>query len=103
MADVFISYSMRSAGKVVQKISETLERDGISCWYAGRDMPPGAFADSATREIDDCRVLLAILNQESIHSAHVATELALAFDRFNDGQQIELIPFLIDNWTVKSS
>lgn len=102
MADVFISYHMNSAGEVVCEICDTLERDGISCWYADRDMSLGAFAGTATQEIEACKIFLLILNKESSHSAHVAAETALAFDRYaHDSRQIELIPFLIDQTDLR--
>ena len=102
MADVFISYHMKSAGALVRQISGTLERDGISCWYAERDKKPGAFAEKIVQAIEDCRVFLLVLNESAFHSAHVAAELALAFDRYaHDSRQIELIPFLIDQIDVR--
>ena len=97
MADVFISYHMKSAGEVAQRIGAALEADGISCWYAGRDMKLGAFAGVIVEEIEACKVFLLILDEQSFHSAHVANEIALAFDRYaHDKPQIEIIPFLID-------
>lgn len=102
MADVFISYHMKSASEDVRRIAGALERDGISCWYAERDMTPGAFAGEITEEIEKCKVFLLILNKESFHSAHVASELALAFDRYaHDSRQIALIPFRIDQTDLR--
>ena len=97
MADVFISYHMESAGETAGRISETLERDGISCWYAGRDTTLRPFEPQIVRAIHDCRVFLLILNQQSMNSAHVATETKLAFNRYaRDNHQIGLILFHID-------
>lgn len=102
MADVFISYHMESAGEVVRRIAEALERDGVSCWYAERDMTPGAFAGVIVEEIEACKVFLLILNEQSFHSAHVANEIALAFDHYaHDGGQIALIPFRIDQTNLR--
>ena len=97
MADVFISYHMESAGEVVRQIAEALERDGVSCWYAGRDMEFGAFAGVIVEQIEACKVFLAVLNRDALCSAHVAAEFALAFQRYNeDDKQIRLVPFMID-------
>lgn len=96
MADVFISYHMKSAGEVARRIGAALEADGISCWYAERDMKLGAFAGVIVEEIEACKVFLLILDEQSFHSAHVANEIALAFDRYAHEQpQIEIIPFVI--------
>ena len=103
MADVFISYHMKSAGEVVRQIAEALERDGVSCWYADNDMELGvAFMSAAARAIDQCKVFLAVLNRDALCSAHVAAEFALAFQRYNeDDKQIRLVPFMIDQTKFK--
>ena len=96
MADVFISYHMKSAGDVAQRISVALEAHGISCWYAGRDMEIGSFPGIAKRAIDDCRVFLLILNQKSAHSEHVKNEAALAFKRYARHEPIDFLIFSAD-------
>ena len=96
MADVFVSYHMKSAGEVVRRIVETLELDGISCWYAGRDMEIGSFPGIAKRAIDRCRVFLLILNQYSVHSEHVKNEVALAFKRYARHEPIDFLIFSVD-------
>ena len=102
MADVFISYHMESAGEVVRRIGAVLEADGVSCWYAERDMTLGAFVGEIAEEIENCKVFLLVLNKESFHSAYVAAELALAFDRYaHDCRQIALIPFRIDQTDIR--
>ena len=56
-ADVFLSYehSMRT---VVEHICSVLEADGISCWYAPRDVM-GDYATSIVDAIDNARVFVS--------------------------------------------
>ena len=98
MADVFISYHEKSSGDLVKQIADTLESEGISCWYAKRDLPPGGkFADYIPKEIRSCKVFLLVLNEGSNHSEHVKSETNLAFRRVNKQEQITLVPFKVDN------
>ncbi|MBR3569796.1 MAG: leucine-rich repeat protein [Oscillibacter sp.] len=98
MADVFISYHEKSSGDLVKQIADTLESEGISCWYAKRDLPPGGkFADYIPKEIRSCKVFLLVLNENSNHSEHVKSETNLAFRRVNKQEQITLVPFKVDN------
>ncbi len=98
MADVFISYHEKSSGELVEKIANTLEGMGVSCWYAKRNLPPGGkFADYIPKEIRSCKVFLLVLNEHSNHSEHVKSETNLAFRRVNKQEQITLVPFKVDN------
>ena len=97
MADVCISYDEKSAESVARQISATLERDGISCWYVGRDMEKGALRGAITEAIEDCCVFLLILSERSIHSEYVKNEIALAVRGFDDNRKRELIAFRVDN------
>lgn len=98
MADVFICYHEKSAGELVAKISDALENAGISCWYSGRDIPPGGdFAHCIPSQIDACKVFLLILNEGSNQSEHVKTDLHLAFRRINRHEEMTIIPFKVDN------
>ena len=100
MADVFISYDENSAGDIVRQISETLERGGISCWYAGRDMEKGELRGVVTEAIEDCRIFLLLLNENALKSAYVQTEVALVVRGFDDGKARNRIALRTDNAPV---
>ena len=97
MADVCISYDGESAESVARQICETLEKDGISCWYMGRDMRKGALRGVIAEEIQDCRVFLVILSAKALQSAYVKAEIALAAQGFGDNREQGLIAFLVDD------
>ena len=104
VADVFISYHESSAGALAEQIADALESNGVSCWYARRDLPPGAvFSDYIPQAIRKCKVFLLILNEGSNQSEHVKNELNLAFRRINRHEQITLVPFRVDNCIVSDS
>ena len=98
MADVFISYHEQSAGDIAFRIADALESAGISCWLAKRNMPLTVpFTEEIVREIENCKVFLLILNKQSLSSAHIASEIALAFERFTHDKSVTLIPFRVDD------
>lgn len=97
MADVCISYDEKSAESVARQIANALEKDGISCWYVGRDMEKGALRGAITEAIEDCRVFLLILSEKAMKSAYVKAEIALAEGGFDDGKERKLIAFRIDD------
>src|ERR1022692_3119519 len=60
----------------VQTVCATLERDGISCWNARRDVAPGAnWGRSIIEAIDDCPAMLLMLSTAANESVHVANEV----------------------------
>ena len=97
MADVFISYHTKTASGVAKAIADNLERHGVSCWYAPRDVTVGAYAASIIEAIDNCKVFLLILNEPATRSEHVLSELNAAFGRFNRHEGIAILPVRIDN------
>ncbi|MBR0280040.1 MAG: toll/interleukin-1 receptor domain-containing protein [Oscillibacter sp.] len=103
MADVFISYH-RSIDGIVDQIAAELESVGISCWYAGRDLPVGAdFASFIPREIKNCKVFLLVINKESAQSQHVLNEVALAFRRMMTRKSMAVVPFKVDDCALPDS
>ena len=86
VADVFISYHHDSAEKLVEQIAAALEKAGISCWYAKRDIPPGGdFARYIPLQINACKVFLLILSSGVCESRHVQNSVPLRnFHRINN-------------------
>ncbi len=77
-ADVFISYA--SADKqAADSICAALERAGIECWIAPRDVTPGVFyADAIVEAINSAHILIVVLSRNSVDSQHVLREVERA-------------------------
>ncbi|HEX7184225.1 MAG TPA: toll/interleukin-1 receptor domain-containing protein [Thermoanaerobaculia bacterium] len=75
---VFISYSSKDAASA-KGICESLERQGIACWIAPRDVAPGHDYDEEIIDaIDATSALLLILSEHSNESVHVKHEVERA-------------------------
>lgn len=73
--EVFISYSHFDA-EMAEAIAERLERGGISCWYAPRNIEPGDdWASAIIRGINACRVLVLVFSEPSNKSVQVLREV----------------------------
>jgi TolB-like protein/tetratricopeptide (TPR) repeat protein len=76
--DVFLSYASADAG-VAEAVCRGLERAGTACWIAPRDVAPGAqYADAIVRAINGARVLVLVLSESAVASAHVGKEIERA-------------------------
>src|ERR1700681_2635214 len=74
-ADVFISYASPDGGGA-DAVCGALERDGLLCWIAPRDVVPGEFyADAIVRAIDAAKVIVLVLSKNSADSPHVLREV----------------------------
>ena len=92
MPVVFISYSNKDR-KVADEVCSALERSGISCWIAPRDVPPGAeYADSIVDAIHNSRILVLILSSSANSSRQVKAEMQTAFEKGTT-----IVPFRIEN------
>ena len=77
-ATVFISYASQDAA-IANAVVGALERAGLKCWIAPRDVVPGAlYADEIIRAIDEATVLVLVLSQHAVTSAHVGKEIERA-------------------------
>jgi TolB-like protein/Tfp pilus assembly protein PilF len=76
--DVFISYASPDCA-VADAACESLERAGVTCWIAPRDVTPGAFyADEIVHAIDAAKAIVLILSQHAAESPHVLREIERA-------------------------
>src|SRR6202040_1164242 len=76
--DVFVSYASQDAS-VANAIVAALERNGLKCWIAPRDVPPGTlYADVIIRAINGTKVLVLVLSENSVSSPHVGKEIERA-------------------------
>jgi TIR domain len=90
--DVFISYPHQNKA-VADASCAALEAEGIRCWIAPRDVPPGAqWAASIVEAIDACRVMVLIFSAYTNQSRQVHREVQQAFDA-----EKPVIPFRIEN------
>jgi TolB-like protein/tetratricopeptide (TPR) repeat protein len=78
---VFISYASHDAA-VAQKVCTALEAAGCPCWIAPRNVVPGTmYADGIVHAIDESSILVLILSEKAIASAHVGREIERAVSK----------------------
>lgn len=91
--DVYICYQHK-AKKVVDFIVDALERAGVSCWYAPRNLDMDESGkdrhDVISRAISSARCVIAVISEEALESSWVKTDLFYAADH-----NIPIIPFEI--------
>ena len=76
--DVFISYASQD-GAIADAVVSVLERRGVKCWIAPRDVTPGEFyAGAIVHAIDASKATVLILSQHSAASPHVIREVERA-------------------------
>jgi TolB-like protein len=77
-SEVFISYASQDAA-VANAIVDALEKHGLRCWIAPRDVRAGAqYADAIVRAISGAKVLVLVLSGNAIASSHVGKEIERA-------------------------
>jgi TolB-like protein len=75
---VFVSYASQDAAAAHAVVS-AIERTGLTCWIAPRDVVPGAlYASEIVRAINECQIVALVLSAHSAASAHVGKELERA-------------------------
>jgi hypothetical protein len=78
--DVFLSHSAQNR-EVADAVCAALEKAGIRCWVAPRDVRPGrSFPGEITRAIQQSKVMLLIFSGHSNNSEQVLREVQLATD-----------------------
>jgi adenylate cyclase len=76
--DVFVSYASQDAA-VANSVVDALEKQGIRCWIAPRDVTPGEFyADAIVHAIDSAKALVLVLSQHAAVSHHILREVERA-------------------------
>jgi tetratricopeptide (TPR) repeat protein len=90
--DVFISYSSRDKS-IADGICAVLERHGIRCWIAPRDVLPGAdWGQSIVRGIAGARIFVLVFSNFANASSQVRREVERAAHR-----ELPIIPFRVEN------
>src|ERR1700691_5961593 len=96
--DVFISYASQDKA-IADAACAKLEADGIRCWIAPRDVPPGAdWAGAIIDAIDHCRAMVLIFSSSANGSKQIHREVQRAFDR-----EVPVVPFRIENIAPEKS
>lgn len=73
--DVFISYSNKDKN-VADAVCSVLEKKGVKCWIAPRDITPGLpFAEAIIDGIENSRIFVLIYSSNSNNSAQVIKEV----------------------------
>lgn len=90
--DIFVSYSSEDKS-VADAVVAALEKRGIRCWYAPRDIEAGTdWGESITRAISDSNLMLLIFSKNSNQSKRVLDEI---YYSISEGKTI--LPFRIEN------
>lgn len=88
--DVFISYASPDK-PTADAICARLEEQGIRCWYAPRDIPPGAsWPDSILDALTEAQIMVLVFSGHANESDDVAREVERAA-----GQKMTIIPVRI--------
>jgi hypothetical protein len=89
--EVFVSYSHRDK-PVADAVVSHLERTGIRCWFAPRDVMPGrVWGEAIVRAIETTRMMVVILSDEANHSRQVLREVERAV-----ASDVIVVPFRIE-------
>jgi hypothetical protein len=76
--DAFVSYASQDA-PVANSIVETLEKHGLRCWIAPRDVTPGShYADGIMLAINGAKTFILVLSDSAAASKHVGKEVERA-------------------------
>ena len=90
--EVFICHSSKDAA-LAFSICEMLEKEGINCWIAPRNIVGGKlYAEEIMDAIDDTAIVLVVFSQHANLSNHVMSEVNSAFNANK-----VIIPFRIDD------
>lgn len=92
MKEVFISYSSIDMAQA-ETVRNVLEKNGLSCWMAPRDIPGGSnYTKEIPTAIRNCKVFVLILSANAQGSQWVLKELDAAV---NNGKVI--LPFMLED------
>ena len=95
MHTVFISYSTKDMAPA-EKVRDVLEKNGIPCWMAPRDIPGGSnYAGEIPRAIRSSQVFLLMLSDNAQSSNWVVKELDMAV---NCGKVI--LPLMLEDFPL---
>ena len=95
MKEVFISYSTIDLENA-ETVRNVLEKNGISCWMAPRDIPGGSnYTKEIPIAIRNCKIFVLILSKNAQKSQWVLKELDSAV---NHGKVV--LPFMLEDFIL---
>jgi TIR domain len=90
--DVFISYSTEDK-PAADAVCAILEKNGVRCWIAPRDIMPGAdWGESIVKGIRSSKVLLLVFSTNANKSKQIKREVEIAADG-----GVTIVPLRIEN------
>ncbi len=90
--EVFISYSQPDYDCAMELVAR-IEREGINCWIAPRDIAPSTdWASEIIDAISNARVMILVFSTSSNESPQVRREVERAVHK-----QVSILPFRIEN------
>ncbi len=76
----FISHAVEDA-EIARQVCHILEKNGIACWIAPRDVPPAAeYGETIVAAVETSKVLVLLLSAPANASRFVMREVSLALD-----------------------
>ena len=95
MKEIFISYSTNDLQQA-ETVRNVLEKNGLSCWMAPRDIPGGSnYTKEIPIAIRNCKVFVLVLSASAQSSQWVLKELDSAV---NCGKVI--LPFMLEDFSL---
>lgn len=89
---LFVSHVSEDKAQAAELVSE-LERRGVNCWIAPRDVRAGKpYDDEIAEAIDDCAAMLLIFSERCNESHYIRREITVA----GEAQKL-IIPFRIED------
>jgi alpha-tubulin suppressor-like RCC1 family protein len=89
--DVFISHSSKDK-TIADAVCAGLEKKGIKCWIAPRNINPGQeWAEAIVKAVKSSRAMVLVFSDNANHSKDVAKEILLAIN-----SDIEILPLKIE-------
>jgi predicted NBD/HSP70 family sugar kinase len=77
-AAVFISYASQD-NELAERYCGELERSGVACWIAPRDVSAGQrYAEAILDAIEECDIFLLVFSEQANRSPHVSNEIEKA-------------------------
>jgi TIR domain len=90
--DIFVSYSQPDHAYAMELVNR-VEREGINCWIAPRDIAPSAdWAAEIIDAIANSRTMILLFSASSNESPQVRREVERAVHK-----QVSILPFRIEN------
>jgi hypothetical protein len=90
--DIFVSYSQPDYDCAMEMVAR-VEREGIDCWIAPRDIAPSAdWAAEIIDAITSARTMILVFSASSNDSPQVRREVERAVSK-----QVSILPFRIEN------